>query len=525
LNKLLSQLIAASTIIFSALASQAIAQEGLPPVNSGTGHLTFLERAQGGIILSKFVPEPLTGLAWHGTEIIGTVDVANQGLTPPSPQIEVRYSLSNPDFAAQHEVMLFARDPEETFLVLQQMINDNNAWNKDVSPENLPTALTAVYPPNPSFVSQHETHVFPSVTDFWPPPIAPSGPGTRPEGLASIKAARVINHGLCSSELPVLQILDQVSDAVWDKFQEAIQDASNCITQIRDFSQATSFLHQTTDLEPAQFGGFFLNFAFRTIDKHPTIKNDNVRFNVDYWFRLRDGRLSAESTYNLSDVNGGSADAIAAGLFPGLLNDVGSSIYQQADTLQQYHGVDISKDQNSNLFPCTLQGAGRDDPTLPADGSPGVCQKLIDQITDDALLGGATLTPPLNSNERAAVTETIKRSVIVNGKPNFENLRCAKFESDPGQGRCEYIIRAKRLNALPDAVELVFLDGNRELANPAYPIWLLLEHFRTQGLIRDNSALCSRQPVSSPTGHRSFISSPRGYAKTEANFSRLQCLL
>ena len=518
-----SKLIAASIAAFVTLSSRANAQEGLLPVNSGNGHLSFLELPQGDIFLSKFVPEPLTGLAWHGTDIIGSLDLANKGLGPAAPQIEVRYRLSNPDFAAQHEVLLFARDPEETFQVLQQMLDDSNGWSKEVSPENLPVALTAVYPPNNSFVSQQEIHVFPSVSDFWPPPVAPSGPGTRPQGFASIKAARVVNHGLCSNELQISTILEQVSDAVWGKFQEGIQHETNCITQIRQWSHATSFLHQTTDLEPAQFGGFFLNFAFRTIDKHPTIKDDYIKFNVDYWFRLRDGRLSAELTYNLSQADGGFGDSIAAGLFPGLLNDVGAGIFQQADASQQYHGLDLTKEQDLDVYPCKLQGVGRDDPTLPADESPSACQMLIDRITNDALLGGATLTPPLNSNERAAVSETVKRSVIVNGKPNFENLRCAKLKSGlPGEGRCEYVLRAKRLNAFPDEVELVFLDGNRELANPAYPIWLALQHARTQGLIGDNP-LCSRQPVTTPTANRPFVSAHRGYALTEANFSRFQC--
>jgi hypothetical protein len=505
--------------VFWALCSSAVAQEGLPPVNSGNGHLDF---RTSGLFLTKFVPEPLTGLAWHGSELVGLTNLGTLSLAWISAPLEVDYRLSNPEFDAQHELLLFARDPEETFETLRQFpLNDDSGWKKEVSPENLPAVMTAVYPPTSSFAPETKITIKPTRTDFWPPPIAPSGPGTRPDGSGSIKAVRVINHGLCSQELPLSNILTEVSDGLWTHFQDTITKQSNCIEQIRRWSHTTSFLHQTTDLEPAQFGGFFLNFDFHTHDKHRTITDDNIRFNVDYWFRLRDGRLTVEPTYNQSEVNGGLEKDMLAGFFPGLLTDIGTTIFQESDAQQQYHGFDPIGNQAP--IPCMLRGASQDDPTLPADESPGACQKLIDDITGIALPSGATLTPPLSSDEQNTLLQTIRRSDVINGKPIFQNLRCAKFGSVPGEGRCEYVIRAKRLNVFPDTVELVFLDTDREVANPAYPIWLLIRNWISQGLLHHNP-LCTRKAVTSSPAHRNFVSVFMGYDHKDSNFTAAQCL-
>jgi hypothetical protein len=508
-------------LLSSSFLAMGCVYDGLPAVKSGRGHINvvFLQK----LILSKYVPEPLTGLAWRQSELVGpTKDLAQIALVPSGPPLEVYYEQLNPDWHSQHEVMFFARDPEETFETLRKSLNDDSGWRVQVNSEFLPHVLTLNYPNADGFTPQQEIHLFPTATTFWPgpAPLTPRGPGALPRGSGSIKAVRVVNHGLCSTELPMQPILDQVSDKLWDEFKAKIQNASNCLDQERFWSHATSFLHQTTDFEPAQFGGFLLNFFYHTIDKHTGIKDDNVRLNVHYWFRLRDGRLTLESTYNDSDVNGGSADEIAAGVVPALLTDPGDEIFKQADSSQQYHGLDLTPDQSENPYPCTLRGPDRKDSTLRSDDTPSACQGLIDLVVNDAKFEGGKLTPPLSTDETDTMTRTALHSTVVGGEPIFDNVRCAPFGGGDGAGRCEYIVRAKRLNVYPDAVEVVFLDGDREIGNPTYPVWLSLN--KVAPLVNGNP-LCGRHPSASPTGWRRFVSSMRGFDHVDSNFSRLQC--
>ena len=54
----------------------------------------------------------------------------------------------------------------------------------------------------------------------------------------------------------------------------------------------------------------------------------------------------------------------------------------------------------------------------------------------------------------------------------LDNFRCAHFpnvDPDRTNGQCQYVLRAKRLNALPDAVELVFLDDPHDFRTPSIP--------------------------------------------------------
>jgi hypothetical protein len=83
--------------------------------------------------------------------------------------------------------------------------------------------------------------------------------------------------------------------------------------------------------------------------------------------------------------------------------------------------------------------------------------------------------PPLSDAETNEVLATMKSFHTFAGLKIYDNFRCNAYTDDDSHqnvSRCEYVIPVKRINVLPDEVELVFLDGDREVSNPAYGIYL-----------------------------------------------------
>ena len=75
---------------------------------------------------------------------------------------------------------------------------------------------------------------------------------------------------------------------------------------------------------------------------------------------------------------------------------------------------------------------------------------------------------------------------------------------------CEYIVPAKRLNTYPDGIEAVFVDDDREVSNPAYPVYLLDRFSATTG---SPARLCTHAPVTqtAPLGQRQYAASLRDF--------------
>ena len=79
-----------------------------------------------------------------------------------------------------------------------------------------------------------------------------------------------------------------------------------------------------------------------------------------------------------------------------------------------------------------------------------------------------------------------------------------------GEGECEYVVRAKRLNVYPDAVELVWFD-DKELDNSTYALWVAAQDPGGSG---STASLCTWQEATAfatfPDGHykRAFVTDP-----------------
>lgn len=94
----------------------------------------------------------------------------------------------------------------------------------------------------------------------------------------------------------------------------------------------------------------------------------------------------------------------------------------------------------------------------------------------------------------------------------FSRLGAEGYDDTQGSARCEYVLPAKRINVLPDGVELVFVDDTRELKNPAFPIWLHLWSRPPGGMIDPFTLLCNPSTGTMPGEKRSrkydFLNGP-----------------
>jgi len=256
----------------------------------------------------------------------------------------------------QHEVLLFARDPVEmnaTFRSYAQTrltlfgddpstVNPANSgqvkqdlaqifgpgtptdpgdwrleWhncqvpagsNSSCNGASMPDAATMFYPPQPGWqttdlsVPQVSVPLTASVspTNFWGT-LTPIGPGAAPahEYQGSIKAAKVINHGICSSAQPYITpdgkgILEQLANKLPIAVAAGIDSGENVEAR---WLNLAPFLDFTTDVEDAQLGGFFLNFNVQANIKIGGIftgGGPNAFYHDAHRWRLFDGRLTTD---------------------------------------------------------------------------------------------------------------------------------------------------------------------------------------------------------------------------------------
>jgi len=255
--RLASLIVLAGTAVFACY-------EGNAPVRAGYGDLQFgttTPLPSGGnaavVRLDLFLTSPFYEWDFRGTQLTGNpiagttsgFDLTQATLDPnanPFNPLFVQYSnnhafwrtlgtrrLISRQIATQHEVDLFARDPEEQYAAFATTVTSRSpesaAWVVAVDPNSgeVPASAVLDYPPQvdwefagASLGSQEQlatggrvlTHTPLAPTDFWPSGITPAAPGSLPlanppdpgfpVGAGSVKAARVVNHGLCSKFTP-----------------------------------------------------------------------------------------------------------------------------------------------------------------------------------------------------------------------------------------------------------------------------------------------------------------------------------
>ncbi len=540
---------------------------GDPPVRLGGNDLIFGTQAPGsgaGSVarLQLGSSAPFDHWDYRGDALIANAansgDPANEPLDPfdlpaypidgtgPGGNLNVEYVLQHAfwvtrqgrhgsvDLADQHEIMLFARDPQEQAETMRSFVGNyadagtaiqffpgdwGNLWNVAAVP--LPRGF--VYPPSANYnlgTLDEPLPVpltFPLVDKaiFWPNYV-PVGPGTEPDGHSSVKAVKIINRGLCGRELPYYTgdpdnpgILETVVAEAAPAIAGGIVNADCHADVTVPWSQAGSFIDFTTEREDRQLGGFFFNMAERSSGYLGV--QSKVLARAAIRFELFDGRLSSEGEMVHTNAAGGLGEA------GGLVSDkvvvavsnvltramdaplptnaepetLAETIYRASGDLQGYAGSDgynkakkkFNIDTVTGQTRVDLDATGGDDsvPPTTADLSATRCAVFVDSFRHQLKQGDLPVVAPilgLTPAERQQVWDAkLNETEVRNGKTVLKNFRCVHRpdnpkDQDPNEGICEYVVRAKRVNVFPDGVELVLLDDLKDINQAAYPVWV-----------------------------------------------------
>ena len=495
-------------------------QRGNSPVEANASDLIFYETRivhtdvkSRTPILDKFIPQPFQTLAFSRRELLGSETNSRLPETPfAAQQLDVTYgptlqTIGLPALSHQQEVLLFARDPTETYGDLSGVL-DPSTFRSITNPINLPASLAFEIP---AVAGQAAPSTVSDITDadFWTGTVG--GPGaaacasTTQHGTqcGSIKAARVMQHGFCSAEIPFFDpAVDaaggltlfgsngrpggSIADQIWNTFFSTANTQSACVHTFRDWIQLGSFLRTTIDNEESQLGGFVLNMGLHDNDFHPGTKDDYVRINETFWLRLKDGRLSAEAKLNGTYSTGTEGDSLLNGLVLGLNTAVGDALFKASNAAQVLWSHSVLKDA------CTMKSATDTSVSTPVPAptaltiAPGTCSDFLNIFVQQVELTKQFLS--LSSTEQAFVVSNLLHAT--NG--NYDNIECRQPNS-AADSECAYVVRAKRVNVMPDRIELVFLDAENDATASAYPVWLLAN---SRGVASEQ--LCVRQPLTAP---------------------------
>jgi hypothetical protein len=437
--------------------------------NSGLENLIFFSNAS--VVVKKTISQNRAMQAWGPVEL-GTVSLLPLDGTQ---NIKTQYVAGDNPALLRDALYVFARDPRDYRDALTAISNDPDAWRTQTSSCYNPTAIGIPYPQQnfsgpPSYptVGPFFTSHFWTGCDVPPPSVA------TPFGKGSIKSAYLYNRGACSTRVDYLHIIDQIQNGLWDGFSNgATKDG--CADAEQFWSLASSYLTHSPGGNPdsGPTGGFIASAYLDAHVRLPGLSDTNLRFNVDYRFMLNDGILAVDPTVNSTDFNGTGSGAGGAALKATLETGIPQAISDGAlgrdpyATKGQYFDNTIAADCD--------QVNGR--PELPKDYTHGFCSTQISYVTgavDTAQQSG--LLAALGSTNPAADAARLKAKVVEDDGTNLRHWRC-QTRSNPNGGdthRCEYILRAERLIAMPGGVELVWFDTLQSSHTTALPVYLFL---------------------------------------------------
>ena len=410
---------------------------------------------------------------------------------------------------ARAEAHIYSRDPNEVHDTFASMTDDQiraGRWNREAtSPSVLPMVAALPYP---SALQPDLTQ--PLLTNLGTLAIWGSGPDIKYLNSAhsseffchrfksaadaveigpSVQAAVVYRRSLCSQYLtyartaaigsaPLNDVLEGVTQNVWQNFKSGAKSAAT-VSQTLGYSKAISYVHLNATDPRDVTGGFIYSFHFGANDSDfwGTFRYE---FGLDYagvlmvtptqiaWHdtgslapELGEGTVSPGLKAALGDAHGTLANtikgrALAAQTIPNpSSNQLPGSNLQLEDFFQKY-ACEPSK-------PDTVPAACADAASFLAEL---VRLKLVNsgtQLTDVQL---NTLRCSFGDRKSCSAVQT-DPTPILNAR-----WRCAPAIAANTPPYCHFVVPFKRLNAMPDQVELVFFDGP-EYANAAYGLSLL----------------------------------------------------
>ncbi len=499
-----------------------------PPPGPSSSAVTYdIEiRSHGNLVFGDVLSSTNTSWEWGPGSIqpVPTFELLG------SNDLSARLRLAGSSISSQNlaQLALFARDPREVTDTLDTTF-DPTVWEATTNPCALPGVrfVTAESIPNAAY--QEGSTTAPIVTgDFWTDPPCATGPGAVPDGHGSIKSMRTYREGLCRASVPLGPIVQQIVGSLKQELAGAVLKAPYCSDAFVQYMDTTTYLsHQSTasdrlpDAVPS--GGFSLLFGSQFHHYLP-IPDTFTQVSYRYELRLSDGRLTAAPFKNELAAQGYSASDAITALQGGLENDIPAAINQASDFSQV-----IAPALENNQTTCTQdEECGPSEGCLPSPTLPGkrTCQhytlgtcepetdpstgKPVSSITADLLLckGARDLFRTaidrgadqlgLSSADKGALEATADHFTL----QKYDNWRCRQptnGRDDPTEHyRCEYVVRAKRLNVYPEKVDLVFFD-EKELQNEAYAAYVALASLGA------TSQMCTSGPDT--TAYRAFYGS------------------
>jgi hypothetical protein len=410
----------------------------------------------------------------------------------------------------RQELDIFARDPNDYYTTLSNLLNNTGAWDQQLNTCFSPNWLVLTYPT-----------LFDGPVNWTPVNSQPFFQGCNggidtsvsgPVGYGAVHAAYEADRGLCAARITADAIVPGVQSALWSQFASTVaSSAVGCANAQQQWFYYSSYFNESPGLSPdlAPTGGFIVNFYLVADIVVPGTSNANMRFNFAYQWALDDGILTVSAGENGVDVNGGGSfvndsslqsqfetalstalpqgvesaayDKVSVDLFPpccpgtygnGSSCPAGSS-YQFADCTP-----DDSPDNPEHLVEVENGQDGCGDPIFTLNAALSKAQTdgtfmNIGLPTGNSAIAQDTVNVLVNTAEEQIASVCPPNTTCPPTRALYHNWRCVPSDSNEGNhARCEFIPRAKRLNSYADGPELVWTDHPVEevalaVANPA----------------------------------------------------------
>jgi hypothetical protein len=331
-----------------------------------------------------------------------------------------------------------------------------SVWDARTNLSTLPLDVIMPFPPTITWDVQVRSPHFLLPVDFWPmavPDLPPSKPD--PPGRGSVKSARIYLPGLCSFDVPYT---NGGGTGLYDVLATGITSKINTGGLGTVYLRATPLLDSGLGPNTGPRGGFFLYFWFHGSQFNPFMLHDvNIDFagNYEYALGLDDGRLAVQATRN---------DLVVAPQFK--FNDFDQIASVQIAQGLRDKAVEI---QHQSFGPCL----GGMDPTA----------------TTRTITGGIAHDGAIDLGLSNADATRVQNAVT-----QISNWEC--FTPSGGTSTVGFILRAKRINIYPDALELVWFD-TEDPDDPMFGLYCAAVQLKKMGPVTSDPILqlCPHAPT------------------------------
>jgi hypothetical protein len=439
-----------------------------PNYNTSPGPNQFLFTENGQYILRSFInPAPYNGSSLRGQWSLDGyyegVDVA--ALTSRCVNdITLQYQGAPLGDSNASELELFGRDPQQVLADLTALSDGqimNGGWTTQVSqPYDLPSVVAVPYPSNFGASTTTPVTLKLASNQFWPSGSDPStatvaseasctNSGRGGERSGAVKAVAEYQIGLCAASVDLSSTFGDVVNGVWNKFATS-GDLSN---QIRKYLWAFSAPALADASNPSSVETRAL-LAYHFSADHAALGSDVFGlYQLDVG--LSNGFLTMTSSKIRNDNNGaGYGWAIGNHLDTNLTQDLPNQFNQQA----------AAKQHIKNVFFGTATDCGQTAASLSSNIN----------ATTLAAAGFPSATPVQVAQAQCAFGDPSACNV-----PGVAAV-ASQWSYVPADGQCGFDLRAKRMNAMSDEIQLVWFDS-RDVRDPNFAFFVFAKALGQDG--------------------------------------------